>query len=181
MDFSSRIKKEAKHYGVKPDWLIMADLRSVGYSDAEAYSIVHQESYALSAGNEIALRDNIVKTTEYKNLVSDRTKLLRESKVKVSGDDSDIELLSPKDVAKELLKSAFMQPAGSKERGDFLMKYDDITRKNQEIDTKGDDDGGVGIYVPMKCYQCPLMKAYKENLKKKEENEEEEKDGAKED
>ena len=138
MDYSARIRKEAKHYGVKPDWLVMADLRSVGYSDAEAYSIVHQESFALSAGNETALRDRIVKTTEFKNLVSDRAKLLKESKVQVMGDDKDIELISKEQVAKELLKSAFMQPAGSKERGDFLMKYDDITRKNQEIDTKNE-------------------------------------------
>ena len=168
MDYSARIRKEAKHYGVKPDWLVMADLRSVGYSDAEAYSIVHQESFALSAGNETALRDRIVKTTEFKNLVSDRAKLLKESKVQVMGDDKDIELISKEQVAKELLKSAFMQPAGSKERGDFLMKYDDITRKNQEIDTKNDDDGGVGIYLPEKCYQCVLLEAYIEKQKKLE-------------
>lgn len=166
MDFSSRIKKEAKHYGVKPDWLVMADLRSVGYSDAEAYSIVHQESYALSAGNEIALRDKIVKTAEFKNLVADRTKLLKESKAQVVGDGDDIELISKEQVAKELLKSAFMQPAGSKERGDFLMKYDDITRKNAEIDTKNDDEGGIGIFLPEKCYQCVLLEAYIENQRK---------------
>lgn len=180
MDYSSRIKKEAKHYGVKPDWLIMADLRSIGYSDAEAFSIVHQESYALSAGNEIALRDQIVKTAEFKNLVSDRTKLLKESKAQVA-DDSDIELISKEQVAKELLKSAFMQPAGSKERGDFLMKYDDITRKNQEIDTKNDDDGGIGIYLPEKCYQCVLLEAYIKEQEKLEEAESEDEHSAEQD
>lgn len=171
MDFSARIKKEAKHYGVKPDWLVMADLRSVGYSDAEAYSIVHHDSYSLSEGNEISLRERIVKTTEFKNLVADRKKLLKESKARVA-DDSDIELISKEQVAKELLRSAFMQPAGSKERGDFLMKYDDITRKNQEIDTKNDDDGGIGIYLPMKCYQCPLFLAWKENMEQETDNNE---------
>lgn len=174
MDFSSRIKKEAKHYGVKPDWLVMADLRSVGYSDAEAYSIVHQESLALSAGNEIALRDRIVRSAEYKNLVSDRIKLLKESKAQVAGDNDDIDLISKEQVAKELLKSAFMQPAGSKERGDFLMKYDDITRKNAEIDTKSDDEGGPFLYIPMKCYQCQLFMAFLDRKRKldAEENEE---------
>lgn len=179
MDFSARIKKEAKHYGVRPDWLVMADLKTVGYSDVEAYEIVHQESYAMSAGNVVTLRDKIVKSTEFKNLVEDRAKLLRESKTKVAGSTSEIELISPEQVAKELLKAAFMQPAGSKERADILMKYDDITRKNQEIDTAGEDDGGVGIYLPEKCYQCVLLEAYIEKQKKlegKEDSDNEEND-----
>lgn len=173
MEFSARIKKEAKHYGVRPDWLVMADLRSIGYSDAEAYAIVHQESAAMSASNEITLREKIVKTSEFKNLVEDRKSLLKQGKAAAVGDD--IELISKEQVAKELLRSAFMQPEGSKERGDFLMKYDDITRKNAEIDTKNDDDGGVGIYLPEKCYQCVLLEAYLEKQKKLER---EEKDGA---
>lgn len=160
MDFSARIRKEAKHYGVRPDWLVMADLRSVGYSDAEAYSIVHQDTYALSASSEITLRDKIVKTTEYKNLVQDRINLLKSSKAQAVADD--ISLITPEQVAKELLRSAFLQPEGSKERADILMKYDDITRKNQEIDTSQEDDGGILMYMPLKCRDCQLLYEYNE-------------------
>lgn len=158
MKFSSRIKKEAKHYGAPPDHLVMADLQALGYSEVEAYDIVHQDTYALSAAGVVTLRDKIVKTTEYQNLVQDRKNLLKSSKSKALTDD--IELISPEQVAKELLRSAFLQPEGSKERADILMKYDDITRKNQDIDTSKDDDGGIGIYMPLKCRECVLLEEY---------------------
>lgn len=170
MEFSARIKKEAKHYNTRPDWLVMADLRSIGYTDAEAYSIVHQEYAAMSQRSEIALRSRIVDSLDYKNLVADRRKLLASGKAVAAGDD--IDLISSEQVAKEVLRTALTQPDGSKERADLLIKYADLTSKNTDINS--DEDDGVGIYVPLKCYLCPLMEAYLERVKKDEENGKEE-------
>lgn len=175
MEFSSRIKKEAKHYGVDPDWLVMADLRSVGYSDAEAFAIVHQDFGALRAGYEVSKRSKIVDSLEYKNLVDDRKKLLVTSKAKALGKD-DINLITNEQVAKEILAGAMMQPEGSKERADMFMKYADLTRKNADIDTMKDTDDGINVYLPVKCYQCVLLEEHIERQAKLEGKESEKDD-----
>lgn len=175
MEFSARIKKEAKHYNVRPDWLVMADLRSLGYTDAEAYAIVHQESAAMSAQNEITLRERIVSKQDFKNLVADRKKLLATSKASAASKE-DIDLITNEQVAKEILAGAMMQPEGSKERADMFMKYADLTRKNADIDTSRDTDDGINIYLPVKCYECVLLEAYLERQGKLEKTEGEDKE-----
>lgn len=159
MDFSSRIRKEAKYYGVRPDWIVMADLRSIGYTDVEVYSIVHPEACALSADKESTLRNNITANANYKKLVADRKERLSSSSV-MSIVKDDIDLITPEQVAKEILRSAMSLPEGSKERGDMLVKYEEVLRKNADVDTHKQEDDGVGIYLPLKCCQCKLFAEY---------------------
>lgn len=173
MEFSARIKKEAKHYGVDPSWLVMADLRSVGYTDAEAYDITHQSRGLLSANSLAKSRSDIVNSLDFKNLLSDRRKLLSQGKALAV---EDIDLINNEQVAKEVLKAALSQPENSKERADLLIKYTDLINKNSEIGTGSIDDNGVCIYMPLKCYQCILLEEYLDRQKKLETKEEKSKD-----
>lgn len=169
MEFSARIKKEAKHYGVDPSWLVMADLRSIGYTDAEAYDLTHQSRGLLSASSLAKSRSDIVNSLDFKNLLSDRRRLLSQGKALAV---EDIDLINNEQVAKEVLKAALSQPENSKERADLLIKYTDLINKNSEIGTGSIDDNGVCIYMPLKCYQCVLLEEYLDKQKKLEAKEE---------
>lgn len=165
MEFSARIRKEAKSYNVKPDWLVMADLRSIGYTDAEAYSIVHPEADMFGAGNAASLRDSIMKKAAFRDLVDARISLLRSGKAAATGDKSSIDLISAEQVAKELLNTAMTLPEGTKERADILIKYADLVRKNTDVDVQKDSDNGVRVYLPNKCYMCVALEEYEMRLK----------------
>lgn len=166
MEFSKRIEKEAKKYGVDAQALIMADLLSVGYTTNEAYEIVYQENAVLNFQQNQSIRDGITRSGRFKEMLNDRVGKLS-SRVVLS-DGEDIELMSTEDAAKQVLKAAQALPEGSKERGEMFVKYTDLLRKNTTVDAEPEEDN-IRIYLPLKCNDCPLLQEYNEKQKEIEE------------
>lgn len=166
MEYSKRIEKEAKKYGVPAQSLILADLCSIGYTEAEAYSIAYAENSMLSFQQNQSIRDGITKSGRFKEMLNDRIEKLS-SRVVLS-DGEDIELMSTEDAAKQVLKAAQALPEGSKERGEMFVKYTDILRKNTTVDAEPEEDN-IRIYLPLKCNDCPLLQEYNEKQKEIEE------------
>lgn len=162
MDFSKRIEKEAKKYGVAPQSLILADLCSVGYTEAEAYSIAYAENVALSFLQNQSIRDGITKSGRFKEMMNDRIKALG-SRIAIP-DGEDIELMSTEEAAKQVLKAAQSLPEASKERGEMFVKYTELLRKNASVDAEPEEDS-IRIYLPLKCNDCPLLQEYNERQK----------------
>lgn len=159
MEFSKRVEKEAKKYGVDAQALVMADLLSIGYTTNEAYEIVYQENGVLNFQQNQSIRDGITKSGRFKEMLNDRIGKLS-SRVVLS-DGEDIELMSTEDAAKQVLRAAMTLPEGSKERGEMFVKYTDLLRKNTTVDAEPEEDN-IRIYLPLKCNDCPLLQEYNE-------------------
>lgn len=157
MELSSAKKAEAKKLGVSVEELILADLLSIGYGEADAYSIAYPEDAALSMQMRQANRKKITSRVAFMELCEQR-KLTNSNILEFSGDTSDIELIDNEMTAKEILKIAKKMPEGSKERGEMFMKYADLTRKNDAATEEAMD--AIQFYFPLKCNQCPLFDAY---------------------
>lgn len=166
MEFSKRVEKEAKKYGVDAQALVMADLLSIGYTTNEAYEIVYQENGVLNFQQNQSIRDGITKSGRFKEMLNDRIGKLS-SRVVLS-DGEDIELMSTEDAAKQVLRAAMTLPEGSKERGEMFVKYTDLLRKNTTVDAEPEEDN-IRIYLPLKCNDCPLLQEYNEKQKEIEE------------
>ena len=168
MELSKTKKTEAKKLGVSVQYLVLADLISIGYSESDAYSVAYPENEALSMQQNNSIRKNILESSKFK-------KLLETRKQKVMANASsysflgDIELIGTEETAKEILKVAKQMDEGSKERGEMFMKYADLIRKNEQgIE---DETDVITFAFPLKCNQCPLLYAYNEFLKKQDEKE----------
>nr|DAJ98092.1 MAG TPA: hypothetical protein [Caudoviricetes sp.] len=166
MEFSKRVEKEAKKYGVDAQALVMADLLSIGYTTNEAYEIVYQENGVLNFQQNQSIRDGITKSGRFKEMLNDRIGKLS-SRVVLS-DGEDIELMSTEDAAKQVLRVAQSLPEGSKERGEMFQKYTELLRKNSTVDVEPEEDS-IRIYLPLKCNDCPLLQEYNEKQKEIEE------------
>ncbi|KGF50452.1 hypothetical protein [Prevotella disiens] len=162
MDFSKRIEKESKKYGVAAQSLVLADLMSVGYTEAEAYSIAYAENAVLSFQQNQSIREGITKSGRFKEMLNERIDNLR-SRVPLS-DGEDMELMSTEDAAKQVLKAAQLLPEGSKERGEMFVKYTELLRRNSQVDAEPEEDN-IRIYLPLKCNDCPLLQEYNERQK----------------
>lgn len=167
MELSSAKKAEAKKLGCTTSELIMADLISIGYGEADAYAIAYPEDAALSSMMQQANRKKVTSKISFMELCEQR-KLSNANILAFSGNASDIELIDNEMTAKEILKIAKRMPEGSKERGEMFMKYADLTRKNDAVTEEAMD--AMQFYFPVKCNQCPLFDAYnsfmKQNKKK---------------
>lgn len=162
MEFSKRIEKEAKRYGVDGASLVLSDLMSIGYSADEAYNIVYQENMTWSFQQNQSIRDGITKSGRFKELLKDRIERLSARITLPEGED--VELISTEDAAKQVLRVAKSLPEGSKERGEMFQKYTELLRKNSTVDAEPEDDS-VRIYLPLKCNDCPLLQEYNEKRK----------------
>ena len=162
MEYSKRIEKEAKKYGVPAQSLILADLCSIGYTEAEAYSIAYAENSMLSFQQNQSIRDGITKSGRFKEMLNDRIEKLG-SRVALP-DGEDVELISTEEAAKQVLRVAQSLPEGSKERGEMFQKYTELLRKNSTVDVEPEDDS-IRIYLPLKCNDCPLLQEYNEKQK----------------
>lgn len=162
MDFSKRIEKEAKKYGVAAQSLILADLMSTGYTEAEAYSIAYAENAVLSFQQNQSIREGITKSGRFKEMLSDRIENLRTRLPMSEGED--MELMSTEEAAKQVLKAAQALPKGSKERGEMFVKYTELLRKNTTVEAEPEEDN-IRIYLPLKCNDCPLLQEYNEKQK----------------
>lgn len=162
MDLSKQKQTEAKKLNVTMQYLIMADLMAVGYSENDAYIIAYPENEALSVQQNNSIRSNIVESVKFKKLFENRRSRVKDG-VATPVQLEEVELVSTEEVMKEILRSAKQQPIGSKERADLFAKYNEIKSKNEQgID---DDTDAISFVFPLKCNQCPLFYAYNEYLK----------------
>ena len=168
MELSLPMKKAAKKLGCPEQYIILADLISIGYSDNDAYTIAYPENASLSAQQNMSIREKIIKSEKFKKVFEDRHANIK-SGVAVQIPLDDMELVGTEEVLKEILRSAKQQPSGSKERADLFAKYNDIKRENEQSVSVQQD--AITFAFPIKCYQCPLLQAYNEY--KKEHGEEE--------
>ena len=163
MDFSKRIEKEAKKYGVAAQSLILADLMSTGYTEAEAYSIAYAENAVLSFQQNQSIREGITKSGRFKEMLSDRIENLRTRLPMSEGED--MELMSTEEAAKQVLKAAQALPKGSKERGEMFVKYTELLRKNTTVEAEPEEDN-IRIYLPLKCMTAHCFKNITRNKKR---------------
>lgn len=163
MDLSKQKQTEAKKLNVTTQYLVMADLMAVGYSENDAYIIAFPENIALAAQQSNSIRNNILESAKFKKLLEDRRSRVKDgiaAPVKLD----EIELVDTEEVLKEILRSAKQQPLGSKERAELYAKYNDIKKENEQENTDGTD--AINFVLPLKCNQCPLLIAYNDFLKR---------------
>lgn len=165
MELSTTFTKTAKKLGVSEQFVIMADLMAIGYSENDAYTVAYPENATYSIQQNNTIRANVLKTTKFKKLLADTKQRLRDK----LGDPStieDLQLMGMEDVAKEILLSALKHPQGSKERADLLKSYKE-TLAEYEGKTASQTSSSICFYLPLCCDKCPLMIKYKEWIKQK--------------
>lgn len=168
MELSSAKRQEAKKHGVTVQELLMADLISIGYGEADAYTVAYPEDASLSVTMKQATRKKITSKITFMELCEKR-KLANANILEFSGDAKDIELIDNELTAKEILKIAKQMPENSRERGEMFMKYADLTRKNDAVTEEAMD--AITFYFPVKCNQCPLFDTYNAFMRNKKERE----------
>ena len=163
MELSSTKTKEAKKLNVTVEYLVFADLLSVGYSETDAYLIAYPENIALSEQQNNSIRKNIIESAKFKKLLESRRSRVKEGiATPVSLDE--VELVGTEEVLKEVLRSAKQQPVGSKERADLYAKYNDIKKESEQMGNDATDN--INFFLPLKCNQCPLLYAYNDYLRR---------------
>lgn len=168
MDLSSPKIREAKKLNVTVQYMVMADLMAVGYSENDAYTIAYQENVGLSVQQNNSIRNNIVESAKFKKLLENRRSRVKEGiATPVSLDE--VELVGTEEVLKEILRSAKQQPVGSKERAELYAKYNDIKKESEQVEN--DETDSINFMLPMKCHQCPLLYSYNDYLKQNGERE----------
>lgn len=167
MELSKQKQTEAKKLNVTIQYLVMADLMAVGYSETDAYAIAYMENEALSVQQNNSIRTNITDSAKFKKLLENRTRRVKDG-VAAPIHLEEVELVGTEEVLKEILRSARQQPVGSKERADLYAKYNDIKKENEQDTDDGTD--AIRFFFPLKCHQCPLLYAYNEEIKNNKEN-----------
>ena len=163
MELSKQKQTEAKKLNVTIQYLAMADLMSIGYSEQDAYTIAFPENEALASQQNDSIRKSIVESAKFKKLLDNRKQRVKDG-VAAPVELEDVELVGTEEVLKEILRSAKQQPVGSKERADLYAKYNDIKKENEQ--GTEDETDAINFYFPAKCSQCPLLYAYNEEAKK---------------
>lgn len=161
MEVSIRFKKEAKSLNVDFQQVIMADLISIGYSEADAYNIAYPEREVWDVEKNMSSRDGILKDRKFRSMLETRIQRTK-SGVVIPEKLSEIQLVSREEALKEILRSARRLPEGSKERGDMFLKYNEQYAKLTEQGSNGDS---INIYLPLKCLNCQLYLDHIEKVK----------------
>lgn len=162
MELSKQKQTEAKKLNAPVQYLVLADLMSVGYSESDAYAIAYPENEGLSVQQNNSIRSNIVESAKFKKLLEDRRNRVKDG-VAAPVLLDEVELVGTEEVMKEILRSARQQPVGSKERAELFSKYNEIkTKTEQGVE---DDTDYINFVFPLKCNQCPLLYAYNDYLK----------------
>lgn len=151
IEYSQKLKQEAKKSKVPVQTLIMADLMAIGYGKADAYNIAYFNNASFSRERNKTVRNSIVETDDFDELLQQRAALY--SGIKENSDD--VEMITEQEVAKDILVSARKQPVGSKERADLMSKYYDIVKK---IGASSDGQEVVRVWLPLTCHICPFYK-----------------------
>lgn len=164
MELSKQKQNEAKKLGVTLQYVVMADLMAIGYDEGDAYTIAYPENTALSAQQNISIRRGIVESAKFTKILENRMERVKEGiAAPVSLDE--VALVDTQAVLKEILRSAYQQPVGSKERADLFAKYNDIKKDNENTVSNGIDN--IHFVLPLKCNQCPLLSEYNRFRKEK--------------
>lgn len=162
MDLSKQKQTEAKKLNVPIQYLVMADLLAIGYSENDAYTIAYPENAALSLQQNASIRNNIIESVKFKKLVENRRSRVKDG-IATPVMLDEIELVGTDEVLKEILRSAKQQPIGSKERAELYAKYNDIKKESEQVNA--DETDTINFVLPLKCNQCPLLYAYNDYLK----------------
>jgi hypothetical protein len=162
MELSKQKQTEAKKLNVTVQYLVMADLMAVGYSENDAYIIAYPENEGLSVQQNNSIRTTIVESVKFKKLLDNRRTRVKDG-VAAPVMLDEVELVGTEEVMKEILRSAKQQPVRSKERADLFAKYNEIKTKNEQ--GVEDDTDNINFVFPLKCNQCPLLYSYNEYLK----------------
>lgn len=166
MELSSNITKVAKKFGAPVNYIVLADLIALGYSESDAYTIAYPENLALSAMQNKRIRENVIESNKFKLVLEAR----QERHADEHSASTDAELIDKEQTAKLIMKAAMKQPADSKERIEGLMKYSDLMGyKKNDVDDDSTDT--IHFYLPIKCHQCPLFSYYNQFLKEQGEKE----------
>ena len=86
MELSKQKQTEAKKLNVTVQYLVMADLMAVGYSENDAYSIAYQENEGLSVQQNNSIRGTIIESVKFKKLLENRRSRVKDG---VAGMDDD--------------------------------------------------------------------------------------------
>ena len=162
MELSKTKQNEAKKLNVTTQYMVMADLMAIGYSEEDAYSIAYPENEAMSVQQNTGIRTNIIESSKFKKLLEARRNRVKEG-IATPIQLDEVELVGTEEVLKEILRSAQQQPVGSKERADLYAKYNDIRKENEQ--GTEDETDAVNFFFPIKCNQCPLLFAYNDEMK----------------
>ncbi len=165
MELSLQKTQEAKKLKCTTAELLFADLLSIGYSDEDAYSIAYPGDNVLKKEIRMANMNDILNKPKFKHLCDARIEK-NAGFLSVTNEAEELELISPEDVAKEVLLAAKKQPIGSKERADLMAKYNDIRNENKK-DIKNPNEDPVQFFFPMACEKCPLLDKYNQFIKNK--------------
>ena len=163
MELSKTKQNEAKKLNVTTQYMVMADLMAIGYSEEDAYTIAYPENEAMSVQQNTGVRTNIIESAKFKKLLEARRTRVKEG-IATPIQLEEVELVGTEEVLKEILRSAKQQPVGSKERADLYAKYNDIRKENEQ--GTEDETDTINFMFPLKCNQCPLLFAYNEEMKK---------------
>lgn len=157
MNLSKNKTNEAKRLGIKPEWLIAADLITIGYTEDDAFEISHSRiSMTKSALQNDNIKREMYNSPVFKKALEARMEAHRENATVIGEDE---ELIDKTQTAKLIMRAAMKQPNDSKERIEGLMKYADIMGYKKD-DVEAGIDESISFFLPLKCDQCPLLKAY---------------------
>lgn len=150
IESSPRLRKEASRIGCEPSHVVLADLLSIGYTDAEAYNIVYPENAIWDAKRKIANRENILASETFKRAYEDRVNARKFATEAVDDRGKD-------DVLREL-NQMVSQETDTRMKADLLMKIAEIKQMKKDLTSDGDD--AVNFFLPLSCEKCPLLITY---------------------
>lgn len=167
MELSPIKTQEAKKLKVSVQEMVMADLLSIGYTEEDAFAVAFPAEAILNAQAKKSAMNDVLTKPKFKQLCDIRREK-NATVLSVENEAADIELITPEDVAKEVLQAAKMQPIGSKERADLMAKYNDIRNENKK-DIADPNNDPVQFFFPIACEKCPLLQTYNEFIAQKNE------------
>ena len=164
MIYSKKIERQAKKEKLTVDDMSMADLMCLGYADADAYLITHQDQKIYGEDYIKKQITSIVVTPEFIKYTARRNRAMKQNSAKIEtgrfdGHDDDQEQLPDKEqLARELLSIARSLPSGSKERADIMMKYADLMQMKKDAI---EEESTIHYYLPLSCDKCELYAKHK--------------------
>ena len=162
MQLSQAFENKAKKMGVPIQYIIIADLMSLGYAEGDAYTIAYPENAALSPRQNKGIKENILSSEKFREILGERIET--HEAIDTNTPVEDGELMGKRQTAKLIMTAAMKQPADSKERIEGLMKYSDLMGyKKDEAETDATET--IEFFLPLKCDQCPLLRSYNEYRK----------------
>ena len=161
MEYSKRLKEEAKKYSVPVQTLVMADLMAIGYTANEAYTVAYQCNATFSQERNITIRDNIISSAGFNDMVRERS--AKHGRPELMENDELRSQYSKEEIASMLRAQIENLPDGSKEKADVLMKYADLFAYKKE-EKKAEEEDIKRVWLPLTCDICP----YKNNYESKD-------------